>query len=87
MRASPKTEYVVYILLCGDGTLYTGITTDAVRRFEEHKRGVGGHYTRARGARRLVYTEKAHDRSLALRREAEIKKLPRAAKQKLIRSL
>jgi len=77
--------YFLYILKCKDGSLYTGITTDVVRRFEEHKRGKGGRYTRARGVNRLVYTEKKKNRSLASKREAEIKKWPRARKLDLIK--
>lgn len=78
--------YFVYILQCGDKSLYTGITTDVVRRLAEHKEGTGGHYTRARGARRMVYSEKHPDRSAASRREAAIKKLSRKNKLALIQS-
>ncbi|OGZ53254.1 MAG: endonuclease [Candidatus Ryanbacteria bacterium RIFCSPLOWO2_01_FULL_47_79] len=77
--------YFVYILQCGDGTLYTGITTDMVRRLEEHKKGLGGHYTKAKRAEKIVFTEKHPDRSSALKREAEIKKLTRKKKLELIR--
>lgn len=76
--------YTVYILLCRDRTLYTGITTDPSRRLQEHKAGKGGHYTRTHKALRMVYTEKAKDRSLASKREAQIKHLPRAEKLHLI---
>jgi putative endonuclease len=65
--------YFVYLLRCGDGSLYTGITTDVKRRLEEHRGGVGGHYTRAKGAARIVHTESYPDRSSASKREAEIK--------------
>ncbi|MDB5244379.1 MAG: excinuclease subunit domain protein putative endonuclease [Parcubacteria group bacterium] len=76
--------YFVYILECDDSSLYTGITTDIDRRFTEHKSGVGGHFTRSRGVKRVVYTEELPDRSSALKREASIKKLTRAAKLALI---
>lgn len=76
--------YVVYILECRDKTLYTGITTDIARRLREHKAGLGSHYTRARGARRMLYKEKAPTRSAALKREAAIKKLSRKNKLALI---
>ena len=76
--------YFVYILQCGDGSLYTGITTDLARRLREHKDGAGGHYTRARGAKRMVYSERHADRSAASRREAAIKKLSRKNKLALI---
>lgn len=64
--------------------MYTGITTDVNRRFLEHAKGIGGHFTRARKAKRIVYTEEHPDRSSALRREAEIKRLPREKKLALI---
>lgn len=72
--------YIVYILECGDGSLYTGITTDVERRFIEHKSGIGSSFTRAKKAKRIVYTEQYPDRSSALVREAAIKRLPREKK-------
>lgn len=77
--------YVVYILRCGDGTLYTGCTNDLARRLAAHSAGRGAKYTRARLPVALVYQEPAADRSQALRREATIKALPRAQKLALIR--
>ena len=79
--------YFVYLLECEDGSLYTGVTTDVVRRFEEHKNGIGSHFTRAKKARRMVYSEVHPDRSEALKREAEIKKWPREKKLVLIASV
>jgi len=76
--------YVVYILECRDGTLYTGITTDIGRRFKQHQSGEGGRYTKSRGAKKLMYVEDARDRSAALKREAIIKKLSRKKKLELI---
>lgn len=75
--------YVVYIILCGDDTLYTGVTTDMKRRFKEHKEGIGAKYTRARKVKKILYTEKALSRSAALVREAKIKKLSRIQKKEL----
>lgn len=75
--------YFVYILQCADKSFYTGITTDVARRFLEHTKGIGSRYTRAKKAKRIVYIEKKRTRSSALKREAEIKKLPRAAKMLL----
>jgi len=72
--------YFVYLLECGDGTIYTGITTDLERRFEEHKLGKGGAYTRARGVKKILYTEKYKDRGSATKRESEIKTWPRSKK-------
>jgi putative endonuclease len=81
---SKGSAYIVYIIECADGSLYTGITTDLKRRFAEHQKGVGGHYTRSRGVKKLVYNEKQPNRSLASRREAEIKRLTREQKLSLI---
>ncbi len=78
--------YFVYILECEDGSLYTGITTELARRLEEHKAGKGGQYTRSRGAKRIVYTEKCADRSKALKREVDIKRLSRTEKLLLVRA-
>ncbi len=76
--------YFVYILECTDGTLYTGITNNLAKRLSAHKAGKGGSYTRSRTVKRFVYTEKAKDRSSALKREAAIKKLRRNQKRTLI---
>lgn len=78
-------RYFVYLLECKDGSIYTGITTDVERRFAEHKNGTGGHFTRAKGAKRILYTEEHPDRSSASKREAEIKKWPREKKLGLIK--
>ena len=77
--------YYVYILECSDKSLYTGITLDVKRRFAEHKAKKGGAYTRSRKVVKIVYTEKQPDRSSASKREAEIKKLTKAKKLKLIK--
>ena len=77
-------EYVVYILRCGDGTLYTGMTTDLERRVAVHNSGKGAKYTRSRLPVTPVYREKVPDKSAALRREREIKALTRAEKLELI---
>lgn len=74
----------LYILRCGDGSLYTGITTDVEKRLEAHRTGKGAKYTRGRGPLELVYREECGDHSTALKRELEIKRLPREEKQKLI---
>ena len=77
--------YFVYLIECGDKSIYTGITTDVVRRFKEHSLGKGGAYTRSKKAKRILYTEKFKTRSEAQKREAEIKKWPRAKKIALIK--
>ena len=79
-----EQNWNVYILRCGDGSLYTGISTDVARRLEEHRSGKGAKYTRSRRPLELVYEEECVDKSTALRRELEIKALPRAEKLKLI---
>lgn len=76
--------WYVYVLRCGDGSLYTGSTTDVQRRLREHQRGTGARYTRSHPPVELAYTEAAADRAAAQRREAAIKKLPRTAKLKLV---
>lgn len=77
-------SYWLYILRCGDGSLYTGTTDDVERRLAAHQSGKGAKYTRGRGPLTLVYREACADRSAALRREAAVKRLPRAAKLALI---
>lgn len=72
--------WYLYILRCGDGTLYTGITTDVEKRLEQHRSGKGAKYTRGRGPLELVYQEECGSHSNALKRELEIKKLSRAEK-------
>lgn len=78
--------YFVYILQCADGSLYTGITNNMTRRFDEHKRGTGGNYTRSRRVNEILYTEPCTDRSSALKREIQIKDLRREQKLALITS-
>jgi len=78
--------YFVYLLECEDDSLYTGITTDVGRRFKEHKDGTGGHFTRAKKAKRIVYSEQHANRSSALKREAAIKRLTREKKLTLVAS-
>lgn len=77
-------SFYVYILRCADGTLYTGYTDDPERRARVHNAGKGAKYTRSRLPVELVYREALGDKSAALRREREIKKLSRAQKLALI---
>ncbi len=79
-------DWTVYILLCADGSLYTGITNDLERRFAEHQAGKGAKYTKGRGPLRLVYQEDCEDRPQALKRENKIKALDKAAKLALVAS-
>ena len=79
-----KYMYFVYLLECKDKSIYTGVTTDVKRRFNEHKTGTGGHYTRAKHAVKVLYTERCKTRSEALKREAEIKSWRREKKLALV---
>ena len=79
-------NWQVYIILCSDDTLYTGITTDLQRRFAQHASGQGAKYFRGRQPVRVVYQESGHSRGSAGRRELEIKALARSEKQILISS-
>lgn len=76
----------IYIIRCGDGSLYTGISTDPARRFVEHVRGGprAARYLKGRGPLRLVFSREAGGRSAALRLERRIKRMPRADKLTLI---
>ena len=76
-------SWKLYILRCGDGTLYTGITTDVDARLEVHRTGKGAKYTRGRGPLELVYQENCESHSHALKRELEIKALTRQQKEQL----
>ncbi len=78
--------WYLYILRCGDGTLYTGITDDVQRRFLAHSSGKGAKYTRGRGPLELMYEETCGSYSDALRREHQVKKMSRAEKLQLIES-
>lgn len=82
-RSSPEIWHV-YILRCGDGTLYTGIAKDPEARLALHAAGRGARYTRGRGPFELVHLEKMVSRTAALRRELAIKRLTREDKLRLI---
>lgn len=79
-----EKQWCVYILECGDGSLYTGITDDLERRLKAHSSGKGAKYTRGRGPLTLRYREYCGDHSAALRRELQIKALKREKKLELI---
>lgn len=78
------TAWHLYILRCGDNSLYTGITTDVKKRLEAHQSGKGAKYTRGRRPLELVYREECGSHSDALKRELAVKALPREQKQALI---
>lgn len=79
-----KSGWTVYLLRCGDGSLYTGITNDLPKRLLTHAAGKGSRYTRSRLPVRLAYAEPQPTQSAALRREAAIKRLTRSRKDRLV---
>lgn len=78
--------WVVYILLCSDNTLYTGITNNLSKRLEQHNNGSGAKYTRGRGPLTLMYLKEMEDKSSALKEEYRIKQLNKPKKLELIKS-
>ena len=81
----PGNRWFVYLLRCGDGSLYAGIAKDVDRRCKRHNAGTASRYTRSRLPVVVVYREAHTSRSLALSREAAIKALTRQQKEALIR--
>lgn len=85
MPKAQTSRYYVYMLVCADDTLYTGITTDLERRITEHNEGkAGAKYTRARRPVKMIYSKKYKDRSSASVAEASMKKLSREEKLALV---
>lgn len=72
--------YLLYILSCADGTLYTGITNNLPRRLAQHEAGKGAKYTRGRAPLALVYVSPCASKSAALKEEHRVKRLSRAEK-------
>ena len=77
--------HYTYMVECGDGSLYSGYTTDVERRTKEHNQGKGAKYTRSRLPVRLVYYEEYETKTEAMRREYHLKQLTRVEKLKLIK--
>ncbi len=80
--------YYIYMVRCSDNTLYTGITTDLIRRVKEHNgigKNAGAKYTASRQPVTLVYSRVYPTRSEALIAEAQVKKLSKIEKEKLLR--
>lgn len=77
-------DWSVYIIVCSDNSLYTGITKDVSRRFREHASGCGAKYFRGRLAKAVVYVEAGHDQGSAAKRELAIKSMTRHQKLRLI---
>ena len=84
MKKRGKKEWSVYVLRCGDGSLYTGIAKDVSARLSKHNKGKGAAYTRTHLPVTLVYQEARFTRSAALIREAALKRLSRPRKELLI---
>ena len=76
----------VYILKCGDNSLYTGWTNNLEKRFQEHCLGKGAKYTKGRGPLEIVYHEVFDNKIDAMKREYSIKKLSRKEKDILVES-
>ena len=74
------TQWHVYILKCADNTLYTGITNNLEKRLQTHNAGKASKYTRTRLPVEICYSETVADKSMALKREYEIKQMSRAEK-------
>ncbi len=86
MKSGGQKDWSVYILRCGDGSLYTGIARDVQARVKKHGEGRGATYTRTRLPVKLLYQQKGLTRSKALIREAQIKAMPRSKKEEIILS-
>lgn len=80
MGTVPVRRFFVYMVICSDGTVYTGYTTDLQKRLATHNSGRGSKYTKSRLPVVLAYSEEASDLGAALRRESQIKKLSRSSK-------
>ncbi len=80
----PIPSWLVYILRCSDGSLYTGITNDLPKRLKAHAAGRASRYTRSRLPVRVVYAESQESKSAALKREAAVKKFSRQSKLLLV---
>jgi len=78
--------YYVYVLLCADGSYYTGYTKNVDSRFRLHVSGKGARYTRLHRPKKLVHVEELPTRSEAMKRERRVKKLSHAQKARLARA-
>ncbi len=84
MKKKGRKDWTVYILRCGDGSLYTGISKDVRARVKQHNEGRGATYTRTRLPVKLLYQQEGMTRSKALIREAQIKAMPRSKKEEIM---
>lgn len=79
------TSWYLYLIRCPDNRLYTGITTDIIRRFAQHQSGKGARALRGKGELALVFSQAVGNQSLALRAEYRIKQWSKAEKERLVR--
>ena len=79
-------SWTVYMIRCGDGSLYTGATNNLARRLEQHRKGIGSKFARGRGFLTVAWFKKVAGQSAALKLEAQIKKLPKKDKEQLVLS-
>lgn len=80
-------SYYVYLLLCDDGSYYTGYTNNVPSRLWQHKKGYGARYTRMRRPKRVIHVEEFKTRRAAMRREQQIKALTHNQKRELARKV
>jgi putative endonuclease len=83
----PLKAWCMYVLRCGDGSLYCGITNDLTRRLQQHRQGSGARYTRGRGPLVVLHTWPMDNKSIALKAELSFKSKSRQAKEQLLASL
>jgi len=76
--------WFLYMVRCNNGQLYTGITIDVGRRFAEHEAGKGAKFLRGKGPLILQFQMQVGSHSEALKKEVQIKKLSKSAKEQLI---
>lgn len=79
-----SVAWLVYMIRCGDGSLYTGVTNDLPKRLHKHRTGKGAKYTAGRGPLTVVWESHALDKPAALKLEAKIKRMGKAAKERVI---
>jgi predicted GIY-YIG superfamily endonuclease len=84
IKSGGRKDWTVYIIRCGDGSLYTGIAKDVRARVKQHSQGRGATYTRTRLPIELLYQQEGLTHSEALIREAQIKAMPRSKKEEII---
>lgn len=85
MKRGKTGAWWLYVLVCRDGSWYTGITNDVGRRLEMHEKGTASKYTRSRRPVRMIYQEPCRNRSEALKKEAAVKRMRKAKKEEYVR--